>query len=233
MMNIHKMKAGKDTYYSLDLLDHGEGVSGLTNVMTIVKEYGASIKRVYQSNISFNEKDNEYFFEEFTNTQNPNVILEEDMFGKEKVWLKAGGTTQHILEKIEKDNVLNKKLKKEIIEQAILTAYTDKNIEKEIVSKLDKPEQDMITDYLTTGKLANKFVHIVEKSNATFLVDGGKCFMHIHQNDLKDLKILLEKDIERVVSTKKLLIKKSELKDESANTQIQQPTSKKPSRKIA
>ena len=54
-MNIQKMKAGKDTYYSLDLLDHGEGVNGFTNVTTIVKDYNTSIKRVYQSNISFNE----------------------------------------------------------------------------------------------------------------------------------------------------------------------------------
>jgi hypothetical protein len=213
------MKAGKDTYYSLDLLDHGEGVNGFTNVTTIVKDYNTSIKRVYQSNISFNEKDNEYFFEEFNSTQNPSVILEEDMFGKEKVWLKACGTTDHLLNTIETDGVLNKKLKKEIIENAILSTYQDKKIEKELVSKLSLPEQEMVAEYVTSGKLAHKFVNIVEKTNPTYLVDAGKCFVHVNQKDLNDFKELLEKDLYRVVSTKNLLLKKAAATEEAANTE--------------
>lgn len=203
------MKAGKDTYYSLDLLDHGEGVNGFTNVSTIVKDYNSSIKRVYQSNISFNERDNEYFFEEFNNTQNPAVILEEDMFGKEKVWLKASGTTDHLLSTIEKDTVLNKKLKKEIIENAILTTYKDKNIEKDVLSKIDPAEHTMVSEYIDNGKLAQKFVTLVEKTTPTYLVDAGKCFVHIHQQELNDFKNLLEKDLYRVISTKNMLLKKT------------------------
>jgi hypothetical protein len=212
------MKAGKDTYYSLDLLDHGEGVNGFTNVTTIVKDYNSSIKRVYQSNISFNEKDNEYFFEEFNSTQNPSVILEEDMFGKEKVWLKAGGTTDHLLSAIEKDGVLNKKLKKEIVENAILSTYQDKKIEKELVGKLSLTEQEMIAEYVTSGKLAHKFVTLVEKTNPTYLVDAGKCFVHVNQKDMTEFKELLEKDLHRVVSTKNLLLKKAAATEEAANT---------------
>lgn len=212
------MKAGKDTYYSLDLLDHGEGVNGFTNVTTIVKDYNSSIKRVYQSNISFNEKDNEYFFEEFNSTQNPSVILEEDMFGKEKVWLKSGGTTDHLLSAIEKDGVLNKKLKKEIVENAILSTYQDKKIEKEIVGKLSLQEQEMVAEYVNSGKLAHKFVSIVEKTNPTYLVDAGKCFMHVNQKDMNEFKELLEKDLHRVVSTKNLLLKKAAATEEAANT---------------
>jgi hypothetical protein len=218
-MNIQKMKAGKDTYYSLDLLDHGEGVNGFTNVTTIVKDYNSSIKRVYQSNISFNEKDNEYFFEEFNSTQNPSVILEEDMFGKEKVWLKAGGTTDHLLTTIEKDGVLNKKLKKEIVENAILSTYQDKKIEKEIVGKLTLPEQEMVAEYVSSGKLSHKFVSIVEKTNPTYLVDAGKCFMHVNQKDMNEFKELLEKDLHRVVSTKNLLLKKAATTEDAANTE--------------
>lgn len=218
-MNIQKMKAGKDTYYSLDLLDHGEGVNGFTNVTTIVKDYNTSIKRVYQSNISFNEKDNEYFFEEFNNTQNPSVILEEDMFGKEKVWLKASGTTDHLLSTLEKEGVLNKKLKKEIVENAILSTYNDKNVEKETLNKLTPSEQEMVTEYISSGKLAHKFVSIVEKTNPTYIVDAGKCFIHVNQKDMNDFKELLEKDLHRVVSTKNLLLKKASITEEAANTE--------------
>jgi hypothetical protein len=213
------MKAGKDTYYSLDLLDHGEGVNGFTNVTTIVKDYNSSIKRVYQSNISFNERDNEYFFEEFNSTQNPSVILEEDMFGKEKVWLKASQTTDHLLNTIETDGVLNKKLKKEIVENAILSTYQDKKIEKELVDKLSLSEQEMVAEYVAIGKLAHKFVNLVEKTNPTYLVDAGKCFVHVNQKELNEFKELLEKDLHRVVSTKNLLLKKAAATEEAANTE--------------
>lgn len=213
------MKAGKDTYYSLDLLDHGEGVNGFTNVTTIVKDYNSSIKRVYQSNISFNERDNEYFFEEFNSTQNPSVILEEDMFGKEKVWLKASQTTDHLLNTIETDGVLNKKLKKEIVENAILSTYQDKKIEKELVDKLSLSEQEMVSEYVASGKLAHKFVNLVEKTNPTYLVDAGKCFVHVNQKELNEFKELLEKDLHRVVSTKNLLLKKAAATEEAANTE--------------
>ena len=224
------MKAGKDTYYSLDLLDHGEGVNGFTNVTTIVKDYNSSIKRVYQSNISFNEKDNEYFFEEFNNTQNPTVILEEDMFGKEKVWLKASGTTDHLLSTIEKDGVLNKKLKKEIVENSILTTYKDKNIEKEVLNKLTETEQAVVNEYINSGKLAHKFVSIVEKTNPTYIVDAGKCFIHTNQKELNEFKELLEKDLYRVISTKNLLLKKTSATEE---TNVEQPiTQRKNTRKI-
>ena len=217
-MNIQKMKAGKDTYYSLDLLDHGEGINGFTNVTTIVKDYSSSIKRVYKSNINFNEKDNEYFFEEVNNTQNPTVILAEDMFGKEKVWLKAGGTTEHLLSTIETDGVLNKKLKKEIIENAILSTYQDKKIEKELVEKLSLSEQEMVAEYVTSGKLSHKFVSIVEKTNPIYLVDAGKCFVHVNLNEMNEFKELLEKDLHRVVSTKNLLLKKAAVTEDAANT---------------
>lgn len=225
------MKAGKDTYYSLDLLDHGEGVNGFTNVTTIVKDYNSSIKRVYQSNISFNEKDNEYFFEEFNNTQNPTVILEEDMFGKEKVWLKASGTTDHLLSTLEKDGVLNKKLKKEIVENAILATYKDKKVEQEIIDKLSQPEQAVVAEYINSGKLAHKFVSIVEKTNPTYIVDAGKCFIHVNQKDMNEFKELLEKDLHRVVSTKNLLLKKAAATEEAANTE-QTATPRKNTRKI-
>lgn len=208
-MNIQKMRAGKDIYYSLDLLDHGEGINGFTNVNTIVKEYEESIKRVYQSNIGFSEKHNEYFFEEFNNTKNPSVILEEDMFGKEKVWLKSGATTDRLLSKLEKDSVLSKKLKKEIVENAILTTYKEKNIEKELINQLSETEQSLVSEYITSGKLANKFVSIVDKTNPTYLVDAGKCFIHINQKDLTEFKQVLEKDLQRVITTKNLLLKKT------------------------
>lgn len=224
------MKAGKDTYYSLDLLDHGEGVNGFSNVTTIVNEYNSSIKRVFQSNISFNEKDNEYFFEEFNATQNPSVILEEDMFGKEKVWLKSGGTTDHILNTIEKDNVLNKKLKKEIIESAILATYKEKNIEQELINKISEPEQLMLAEYIQSGKLAHKFVSIVEKTNPTYLVDAGKCFIHVNQKDMNIFKELLEKDLHRVVSTKNLLLKKSAATENSLSSTTE--VKKKNTRKV-
>lgn len=225
------MKAGKDTYYSLDLLDHGEGVNGFTNVTTIVKDYNSSIKRVYQSNISFNEKDNEYFFEEFNNTQNPTVILEEDMFGKEKVWLKASGTTDHLLSTLEKEGVLNKKLKKEIVENAILATYKDKKVEQELIDKLSLPEQAVVAEYINSGKLAHKFVSIVEKTNPTYIVDAGKCFIHVNQKDMNEFKELLEKDLHRVVSTKNLLLKKAAATEEAANTE-QTATPRRNTRKI-
>jgi hypothetical protein len=214
-MNIQKMKAGKDTYYSLDLLDHGEGINGFTNVKTIVQDYSSSIKRVYQSNISFSEKHNEYFFEEFNSTQNPTVILEEDMFGKEKVWLKASGTTEHLISKIEKDSVLNKKLKKEIVESAILSTYKNKNIERDVLSKITPDDHALVAEHINTGKLAHKFVSLVEKTTPTYIVDGGNCFVHIHQKDLNNFKELLEKDLHRVISTKNMLIKKSKATEDT------------------
>lgn len=218
------MRAGKDIYYSLDLLDHGEGINGFTNVNTIVKEYEDSIKRVYQSNIGFSEKHNEYFFEEFNNTKNPSVILEEDMFGKEKVWLKSCATTDRLLSKLEKDNVLSKKLKKEIVENAILTTYKEKNIEQELINNLSDADKSLVAEYVAGGKLANKFMSLVEKTNPTYLVDAGKCFIHINQKELNEFKQDLEKDLQRVITTKNLLLKKTV----SDNNSIEKQT---PSRK--
>lgn len=222
------MKAGSDTFISADLLDQGEGINGFTNILTITNEYGASIKRVYNSNINITEKPDEFILEDLSQLKNPTVIIEEDIFGKEKVWIKSGSTADHIIKTLSDQSVLNKKLKKEIYHKALTDLYESKAIQKNISAKFDEISISLIGDYLNTDKMFKKFSSLLEEKGINFIVDNNECFIHIKDVDLNIIKKSIEKDVKRIIDTKQLLLEKTALNEKSEpSKKIKKPTTKK------
>lgn len=222
------MKAGSDTFISADLLDQGEGINGFTNILTITNEYGASIKRVYNSNVNVTEKPDEFILEDLSQIKNPTVIIEEDIFGKEKVWIKSGATADHIIKTLTDNTVLNKRLKKEIYQKALTDLYDSKAIKQNISTKFDELSLSLIDDYLNTDKMFKKFSSLLEEKGINFIVDNNQCFIHIKDIDLSKIKESLEKDVKRIIDTKRLLLEKTAVNEKSEPSKKQKrPNTKK------
>jgi len=207
-IHIQKMKAGKDLYLSTNLLDQGEGINGLTNVKTLIKEYGTSVKRVFQSNIRL--EDENYYLEEFNQNKNPTIIVEEDMFGKEKIWIQNGGIAEHLLNTIENNTVLDEKLKNEIISETFKNFYVTNQLESKILNEFTLEDKNLIRGHIEKDQILKKFIAAFKSSGGQFNIDNGECQIYLKTIDLKNIVDTIKQDLNSVLKTKKLLLVKSE-----------------------
>lgn len=206
-MILQKMKSGKISYFSSDLLDQGEGINGFSNVVSLEKEYGSTSKRVFNSNITYNEKTGYFNLEHLSDQQIPQIIIEEDMFGKQKIWLKESETSSYILNKIETDLVINKKIKDKIFDESLVEYFQNNKIMKIILENVDEENNEIVIN--NENGIFKNFKTIIEKSTKNFLIDDGKCQLYLNKEE-KDIVIdKLNDYVKKSLSTQKLLLSKN------------------------
>lgn len=204
-MNLQKMKSGKDTYVSNDLLDQGEGINGFSNVAAITKEYNSTVRRVNQSNLVFHEKKEEFELVQYSETNNPTVIIEEDMFGKEKVWLKLSETSNHFLDKIEKDNIIDKKLKDKILEQAIIRYIDEQKLKIYLSIDLSDDQKPLIEK--NEKKIIKIVKDFIENNKVDFHTDAGVCHLYVNNSMKEQLLNNVRNGLTKTLATQSFLLK--------------------------
>lgn len=202
------MKSGKDTYVSNDLLDQGEGINGFSNVAAINKEYSSTIRRVNQSNLVFHEKKGEFELVQYSETTNPTVIIEEDMFGKEKVWLKESNTTNHFLEKIENESIIDKKLRDKILDQAIISYVEDQKLKIYLSINLSEEQKPLIDK--NEKKIVKLIKDFIESNKVDFHTDNGICHLYVNNSMKETLFNYVNDGLSKTLSTQSFLLKKAD-----------------------
>ncbi len=208
-MNLQRMKSGKDYYISLDLLDQGQGIDGFSNVEAILKDYGTTIRNVYNSNINYNEKSNEFNLEQHSEQINPAVIIEEDMFGKMKVWLKSSKTSEYLISKINSFNVIDQNIKNKILNESINKFYNEEKIAEKIKEKFN----DDLEIKENEKNIILKFSKILKESDLCFHTDNGQCSIHLSKKEKENIIEKIFNEVEKSISTKNFLLKKSSKED--------------------
>ena len=228
-MELQKLKNQNATYISCNLLNSGEGVDGLVNVETVKAEYGSTAKTFFTSNISYNEKSGNYRLEEFNKSELSPVLIEEDMFKNQKVWIKEGAYAEYIIEKLKTDKVLSLSLKEDILNDGIEKFYKDNHLSISLLNGIPKENKKEIFENISPKIMLEEFVKISENYNPKILSSSGSIELTFVENDLTKIKDKYQNNLMMKISTKKLLAEKaSSLNELIEDSSVQKRRKNKP-----
>lgn len=208
-MELQKLKNQNTTYISCDLLNSGEGVDGLVNVETVKAEYGTTANTFFTSNISYNEKKDEYRLEEFKKSELSMVLIEEDMFKNQKVWIKEGVYAEYVIDKLKNEKVLSLSLKEDLFNDGIEKFYKENHLNISLLNGLSKENKKEIFENISAKGMLEEFIKLSENYTPKILASSGAIELKFSDNDLGEIKNKFQENLIRKIDTKKLLIEKS------------------------
>jgi len=225
-MNLQKLKAGSETYFSSDLLDQCHSIESFSNVKLIMLEYGSTSKEV-TNNIIYNELKDEYKLEEFNKSNNTQVIVETDMFGKKKLWIKDGAYANFIFEKLKDSNCLSLNILEETIEESLKDYYKNNKLNISILNGLGNSKRKEAYQEFTQEEMIENFVNIAKNKKIDFHIENNGINVLIKPDVYQNIKNEFKDTIEKKLCVKNVLKNKAS----TLNELIQDYTSK-PKNKI-
>ncbi len=225
-MNLQKLKAGSETYFSSDLLDQCHSIESFSNVKLIMLEYGSTSKEV-TNNIIYNELKDEYKLEEFNKSNNTQVIVETDMFGKKKLWIKDGAYANFIFEKLKDSNCLSLNILEETIEESLKDYYKNNKLNISILNGLGNSKIKEAYQEFTQEEMIENFVNIAKNKKIDFHIENNGINVLIKPDVYQNIKNEFKDTIEKKLCVKNVLKNKAS----TLNELIQDYTSK-PKNKI-
>lgn len=225
-MNLQKLKAGSETYFSSDLLDQCHSIESFSNVKLIMLEYGSTSKEV-TNNIIYNELKDEYKLEEFNKSNNTQVIVETDMFGKKKLWIKDGAYANFIFEKLKDSNCLSLNILEETIEESLKDYYKNNKLNISILNGLGNSKRKEAYKEFTQDEMIENFVNIAKNKKIDFHIENNGINVLIKPDVYQNIKNEFKDTIEKKLCVKNVLKNKAS----TLNELIQDYTSK-PKNKI-
>lgn len=208
-MELQKLKNQNATYISCDLLNSGEGVDGLVNVETIKAEYGTTANTFFTSNISYNDKKDEYRLEEFKKSELSTILIEEDMFKNQKVWIKEGAYAGYIIDKLKDEKVLSLSLKEDLFNDGIEKFYKENHLNISLLNGLSKENKKDIFENISAKGMIEEFIKLSENYTPKILATSSSIELKFTENDLSEIKDKFQYNLMSKINTKKLLIEKS------------------------
>jgi len=231
-MNLQKLKAGSETYFSSDLLDQCHSIESFSNVKLIMLEYGSTSKEV-TNNIIYNElnssnssnsPDSPHKSNKSNNTQ---VIVETDMFGKKKLWIKDGAYANFIFEKLKDSNCLSLNILEETIEESLKDYYKNNKLNISILNGLGNSKRKEAYQEFTQEEMIENFVNIAKNKKIDFHIENNGINVLIKPDVYQNIKNEFKDTIEKKLCVKNVLKNKAS----TLNELIQDYTSK-PKNKI-
>lgn len=225
-MNLQKLKAGSETYFSSDLLDQCHSIESFSNVKLIMLEYGSTSKEV-TNNIIYNELKDEYKLEEFNKSNNTQVIVETDMFGKKKLWIKDGAYANFIFEKLKDSNCLSLNILEETIEESLKDYYKNNKLNISILNGLGNSKRKEAYQEFTQEEMIENFVNIAKDKKIDFHIENNTVNVLIKPDMYQNIKNEFKDTIEKKLSVKNVLKNRA-----SSLNELIQDYSSKPKNKI-
>ncbi len=225
-MNLQKLKAGNETYFSTDLLDQCHSVESFSNVKLIMTEYGSTSKEV-TNNIIYNELKDEYKLEEFNKTNNTQVIVETDMFGKKKLWIKDGAYASFIFDKLKESNFLSLNILEEVIEESLKDYYKNNKLNISILNGLGNTRRKEAYQEFSQEEMIENFVNIAKDKKIDFHIENNTVNVLIKPDMYQNIKNEFKDTIEKKLSVKNVLKNRA-----SSLNELIQDYSSKPKNKI-
>jgi hypothetical protein len=223
LMEIQKLRNKNIVYVSCDLLNAGVSLDAASNVASLKEEYLSTSTVFFTSHIHFNELKNEYILEEFSNSNISTLLIEEDMFNNEKVWIKEGDYANYVLEKLNNNEILNGKIKETLIKDSIQKLFEKENISSLIIEKLKQSLDNESFTKIIPEKIKKEFLSIAEKMPIKVLYSSSKeVEISFSKDDLIKIKDTCYKSVLSSIDTKNLLSQK----ESSLNNKESKPSNK-------
>lgn len=218
-MKIKKLKSGSDTYYSCDLLDQSNGCEGFSNIKYLTLEHGE--KSTITNNVIYFDDTNEFILESFQGIDNTPVIIEEDIFGNKKAWLKEGVYCENIMEKLKNNNVISINILKEVIADSLVDYYKANKLNISILNGLSNQDRKSAYSNISPKEMLDSFVKAAIEEELTFNIEDNACKVIIKNNTFSNIKEKIKKDAINTIKIKKLIESKGgSLNDLIANTKF-------------
>lgn len=212
-MRIEKLNAGKDYYFSCELLDQCHSVEGFSNVKSIKMDYESTAKEV-TNNIVYIESKDEYKLQEFNKSESTPIIIEKDMFGKQKIWIKEGAFSEYVFESLKNSNVLSLNVLEEVIENSLKNFYKDNKLNISILNGLGNVQRKEAYKEINPEDMLNSFINIAIKEKMKFHIEGDNCVVQLDKSSLENIKNKMKEKALQTIKVKELLkTKASSLND--------------------
>jgi hypothetical protein len=224
-MNLQKLKAGNEIYFSTDLLDQCHSIESFSNVKLIMLEYGSTSKEV-TNNIIYNELKDEYKLEEFNKTNNTQVIVETDMFGKKKLWIKDGAYASFIFEKLKESNCLSFNVLEDVIEESLKDYYKNNKLNISILNGLGNTKRKEAYQEFTQEEMIENFVNIAKNKKIDFHIENNGVNVTIKPDIYQDIKNDFKDTIEKKLCVKNVLKNKASTLNELIQDYTAKPKNK-------
>jgi hypothetical protein len=219
-MKIEKLNAGTDLYLSCNLLDQCNGVEGFSNVKSLKMSYGSTAKEV-TNNIIYIESEDVYKLQEFNKSERTPVIIEKDMFGKQKIWIKSSAFSDHVFQSLKNSQVLSTNVLEEVIESALKNYYKDNKLNISILNGLGNVQRKEAYKEIKPEEMLKNFLNIANKEPLKFYIEGENCVVMFDKTNLDNIKDKMKEKALQVIKVRGLLkTKASSLNDLIQETKI-------------
>lgn len=212
-MKIEKLNAGNDYYFSCELLDQCHSVEGFSNVKSIKMDYESTAKEV-TNNIVYIESKDEYKLQEFNKSESTPIIIEKDMFGKQKIWIKEGAFSEYVFESLKNSDVLSLNVLEEVIENSLKNFYKDNKLNISILNGLGNTQRKAAYKEINPEDMLKFFINIAIKEKLKFHIEDDNCIVQLDKNSIENIKEKMKDKAIQTIKVKELLkTKASSLND--------------------
>lgn len=206
-MKIQNLKSGSENYYSCDLLVESEGVCGYSNVKFLTNEYG--VNSTITNSITYYENKDQFILEGFNKIENTPIIIEKDIFGGKKVWIKAGDYCNSLLDNIKQSKVISVNFLEEVINYSLKNYYKENKLNILILNGLSNPQRKQASKDITPSEMFDFFVEQSIKEDLKFNIENDDCKVNINEDIFLKIKENVKKRVLNILQIKELLRTKS------------------------
>lgn len=206
-MKIQTLKSGSEIYYSCDLLVDSEGVHGYSNVKLLTDDMGENA--TLTNNITYYENKDQFILEGFNKIENTPIIIEKDIFGGQKIWIKDSNYCNSLLDNIKNSKVISVNVLEEVINDSLKNYYRENKLNILILNVLSNPQRKQASKDITPNEMFNIFLDISNKSDLKFNIEDGNCKVKINDNTFIKIKEEVKKKVLNILQIKELLRNKS------------------------
>lgn len=206
-MKIQNLKSGSENYYSCDLLVDSEGIYGYSNVKYLISEMGENA--TLTNNITYYENKDQFILEGFNKIENTPIIIEKDIFGGQKIWIKDSNYCNSLLDNIKQSKVISVNFLEEVINDSLKNYYKENKLNILILNVLSNPQRKQASKDITPNEMFNIFLDAAIKEDLKFNIDNGYCKVRINDNVFMKIKENVKKKVLNILQIKELLRNKS------------------------